>query len=42
VPVEKAQRLRLTDQPSFAALLMGIPYAIEAERDRSPLREVDL
>jgi antitoxin Phd len=42
VPVEEARRLRLADRPSFAALLMGIPHTVEIERDRSPLREVDL
>jgi antitoxin Phd len=42
VPVEEARRLRLADRPSFAALLMGIPHAVEVERDRSPLRQPDL
>jgi antitoxin Phd len=42
VPVEEARRLRLADRPSFAALLMGIHHAVEVERDRSLLREVDL
>jgi len=42
VPVKEAGRLGFVDRPSFAALLMGIPHAIEAERDRSPLREADL
>jgi hypothetical protein len=28
--------------PEFAALLMGIPHAVETERDTSPLREIDL
>jgi hypothetical protein len=42
MPVEEARRLHLADRPSFAALLMGIPHAIEALRDPSPLREPDL
>ena len=39
VPVEEAKRLYPTERPSFAALLMGIPHAVEIERDTSPLRE---
>jgi len=42
VPIEEAKRLYPTDRPSFAALLMGIPYAVETERDTSPLRKADL
>jgi len=42
VPVDDARRLYPLDRPSFAVLLMGIPHAIEAERDPSPLREADL
>jgi prevent-host-death family protein len=42
VPVEEAKRLYPTERPSFAALLMGIPHAVEIERDSSPLREADL
>jgi len=42
VPVEDAKRLYPTERPSFAALLMGIPHAVETERDTSPLREADL
>jgi hypothetical protein len=40
--VEDARRLHPSDRPSFAALLMGIPSPIDAERDLSPLREADL
>jgi antitoxin Phd len=29
VPVEKAKRLYPTERPSFAALLMAIPHAVE-------------
>ena len=42
VPVEEAKRIYPLDRPSFAALLMGIPHAVETERDPSPLREVEL
>ena len=42
VPVEEAKRLYPTERPSFAALLMAIPHAVETERDTSPLREADL
>jgi prevent-host-death family protein len=42
VPVEEAKRLYPTNRPSFAALLMGIPDALEIERDTSPPREADL
>jgi antitoxin Phd len=42
VPIEEAKRLYPSEQPSFAALLMGIPHAVETERDASPLREADL
>jgi antitoxin Phd len=42
MPVEDARRLYPPDRPSFAALLMGIPHAVETERDPSPLREADL
>jgi hypothetical protein len=42
VPVQQATRLYPTEQPSFAALLTGISYAVETEHDTSPLRETDL
>lgn len=42
VPVEDAVRIYRADRPRFAALLMGIPHALEIERDLSPLREADL
>ena len=42
VPVDDAQRLYRSNRPSFATLLMGIPHPIDAERDRSPLRDADL
>jgi antitoxin Phd len=42
MPVEDACRLYPTNRPSFAALLMRIPYAVETERNPSPLREADL
>ena len=42
MPVEDALRLYLVDRPSFAALLMRIPHAVDTERDPTPLREADL
>jgi antitoxin (DNA-binding transcriptional repressor) of toxin-antitoxin stability system len=42
MPVDDARRAYQADRPSFAALLMGIPHAVETERDSSPLREADL
>jgi hypothetical protein len=43
MPVEDARRAYPAGRPSFAAaLLMRIPYAVETERDPSPLREADL
>jgi antitoxin (DNA-binding transcriptional repressor) of toxin-antitoxin stability system len=41
-PMEEAKRLYPTERPSFAALLMGIPDAVETRHDTSPLREADL
>src|ERR1700737_2468660 len=38
VPVKEAKRLYPLDRPSFAALLMGIPHAVESERDPSTRR----
>lgn len=42
VPVADARRLYPADRPSFADLLLSFPGGIEFERDRTPLREVDL
>jgi antitoxin Phd len=42
VPVEAAERLYRGDRPSFASLLLSIPHPLDAERDASHLREVDL
>jgi antitoxin Phd len=42
MPVGDASRFYRANRPSFAALLMGIPHAVETERDPSPLREADL
>ena len=42
VPVADARRLYRADRPSFADLLLSFPGGIELERDRTPLREVDL
>jgi prevent-host-death family protein len=42
VPVEDARRLYPENRPSFADLLLSFPVGVEFERDRTPLREVDL
>jgi len=42
VPIEDARRLGMKDRPSFADLLMAIPYPIDVERDQSPPRVADL
>jgi len=42
VPVEDARRLYPEDRPSFVDLLLSFPGDVEFERDRTPLREVDL
>jgi len=39
VSVDDARQLYLSNRPSFAVLLMGIPHPIDTERDHSPLRE---
>jgi prevent-host-death family protein len=42
VPVEDARRLYPENRPSFADLLLSFPGGVEFDRDRTPLREVDL
>lgn len=42
VPVADARRLYPADRPSFVDLLLSFPGGIELERDRTPLREIDL
>jgi prevent-host-death family protein len=42
VPVEDALRLYPEGRPSFADLLLACPDVIEFDRDRAPLRELDL
>ena len=42
VPIADAERLFGARQPSFAELLLSIPYPIETDRDNSPLRDPDL
>jgi len=42
VPVEDARRLYPEDRPAFVDLLLSFPGDVEFERDRTPLREVDL
>jgi antitoxin Phd len=42
VPVEAGQRLYPIAIPSLAEYLIGMPEALETERDTTPLRDVDL
>lgn len=42
VPVEDARRLYPETDPSFADLLLSFPGGAEFDRDRTPLREVEL
>jgi hypothetical protein len=42
VPIEAGRRLHPERKPTFAELLLSIPYEIPYERDRGPLREIDL
>ena len=42
VPVEDARRLYPENQPSFADLLLSFPGGVAFDRDRTPMREVDL
>lgn len=42
VPYVDGQRLYPSDRPSFAELLMGMPHALEIERDTSTVREIEL
>ncbi len=42
VPVEAGQRLYPIAVPSLAEYLLGMPQALETERDTTPLRDVDL
>jgi antitoxin Phd len=42
VPLVHAERIYPAIHPSFADLLMSIPEDLETERDRTPLRNVDL
>lgn len=42
VSVDAAKRLYPDKRPSFADLLLAFPGGIEFERDRTPLRALDL
>ena len=42
VSFAEAKRLGLTPQKSFADLILSFPGGVEFERDRSPIREIDL
>lgn len=42
VSFSEAKRLGLTPGQSFADFLLSFPGGVEFERDRSPIREIDL
>ncbi|MGI9169009.1 MAG: type II toxin-antitoxin system Phd/YefM family antitoxin [Caulobacteraceae bacterium] len=42
VSVEDARRLYPEGRPSFADLLLSFPGGLDIERDRTPMREIDL
>lgn len=42
VSVDDAAKLARKSKPSFAELLMAYPGGLELERDRRPMRDVDL
>lgn len=42
VSIEQAEKLELENKPSFLEMLMAIPHEIEFERDRTPMRDLDL
>jgi len=42
VPVEAARRLYSDNRRSFADVLLDYPGGLEFERDRTPLRDIDL
>ena len=42
VPVEDANRLYPAHKPNLGAFLATFPDGVELERNRSPMREIDL
>jgi len=42
VPITDGQRLYPIEKPSLAAYLLGLPAALDIERDSTPLGAVDL
>ena len=42
VSVDDARRLYPEDQPSFVDLLLSFPGGLDIDRDRTPVREIDL
>ncbi len=42
VPVEAGRRLYALEAPNLAAYLLGLPDALETQRDTTPLRGADL
>jgi len=41
VPIDLAERLKLSERPSLAEFLLSLPANLELERDTTPLRHVD-
>jgi prevent-host-death family protein len=41
-PIEDGRRIDVDDRPSFAELLLSAPHDIEADRDRTLAREINL
>ena len=42
VPVEDARRIYPDEKSDFAAFLLSFPGGIDAARDQSPMRDIDL
>jgi len=42
VPVAAGLQLYPLDEPNLADYLLSMPYALETERDTTPLRDIDL
>ena len=41
LPIEEGRKLYPEKKPSFADWLLSMPYPMEFERDRTPIRPVD-
>ena len=42
IPVSDAHKLYRNTRPSLISLLMAIPHPLDAERDETPMRDIDL